>query len=93
MESTQRDVFQGIMYYYRENTVICRYAVAWKEEVDRELLQQALEKVRPLARYFFQKVVWEKRECHLEPNDAPFTVRLGHAQPNVLEHNNDFLLA
>ena len=93
MESTQRDVFQGIMYYYRENTIICRYAVTWKEEVDRELLQQAFEKVRPLARYFFQKVVWEKRECHLEPNDAPFTVRLGHAQPHVLENNNDFLLA
>ena len=93
MESTQRDVFQGIMYYYRENTIICRYAVTWKEEVDREMLQQAFEKVRPLARYFFQKVVWEKRECHLEPNDAPFTVRLGHAQPHVLENNNDFLLA
>ena len=93
MESTQRDVFQGIMYYYRENTIICRYAVTWKEEVDRELLQQAFKKVRPLARYFFQKVVWEKRECHLEPNDAPFTVRLGRAQPHVLENNNDFLLA
>lgn len=93
MESTQRDVFQGIMYYYRENTIICRYDVTWKEEVDRELLQRAFEKVRPLARYFFQKVVWEKRECHLEPNDAPFTVRPGHAQPHVLEHNNDFLHA
>ena len=54
------------MYYYRENTIICRYAVTWKEEVDRELLQQAFEKVRPLARYFFQKVVWEKRECKTE---------------------------
>ena len=93
MEPTQRDVFQGIMYYYRENPVLCRYALTLKDPVDPALLQQAVDEARPLAGYFFQKVVWEKREAHLEPNEAPFRVRIGSAQPNVMEDNNDFLLA
>ena len=93
MEPTQRDIFQGVMYYYRENTVLCRYALTWKDEVDPQLLQRAFDEARPLAGYFFQKVVWDKRDCRIEPNDAPFVVHIGHAQPDVLGDNNDYQLA
>lgn len=75
MNAEQRSVFQGIVYYYREHTVLCRYELTMKDPVDAELLQQACDEARPLAGYFFQKVVWEKREAHL----APTTRRSGSA--------------
>ena len=83
MNAEQRSVFQGIVYYYREHTVLCRYELTMKDPVDAELLQQACDEARPLAGYFFQKVVWEKREAHLAPNDAPFRVRIGQVQPRI----------
>jgi len=93
MEPTQRDVFQGIVYYYRENTVLCRYRLVLNDPVDPALLQQAVDAARPLAGYFFQKVVWEKREAHLEPNDAPCLVRQTDVQPRIPEETNDYQFA
>ncbi|OLA25087.1 MAG: hypothetical protein BHW25_05330 [Faecalibacterium sp. CAG:82-related_59_9] len=93
MNAEQRSVFQGIVYYYREHTVLCRYELTMKDPVDAELLQQACDEARPLAGYFFQKVVWEKREAHLAPNDAPFRVRIGHVQPHIPEDTDDYQLA
>ena len=93
MNAEQRSVFQGIVYYYREHTVLCRYELTMKDPVDAELLQQACDEARPLAGYFFQKVVWEKREAHLAPNDAPFRVRIGHGQPRIPEDTDDYQLA
>ena len=61
MNAEQRAVFQGIVYYYRENQVLCRYQATLKEAVDPALLQQALDAARPLAEYYFCHVVWEKR--------------------------------
>ena len=34
MDAEQRSVFQGIVYYYRENMVNCRYQVTLKDAVD-----------------------------------------------------------
>ena len=93
MNAEQRSVFQGIVYYYREHTVLCRYELTMKDPVDAELLQQACDEARPLAGYFFQKVVWEKREAHLAPNDAPFRVRIGQVQPHIPEDTDDYQLA
>ena len=93
MNAEQRSVFQGIVYYYREHTVLCRYELTMKDPVDAELLQQACDEARPLAGYFFQKVVWEKREAHLTPNDAPFRVRIGQVQPHIPEDTDDYQLA
>ena len=53
MNAEQRAVFQGIVYYYRENQVLCRYQATLKEAVDPALLQQALDAARPLAEYYF----------------------------------------
>ncbi len=61
MNAEQRAVFQGIVYYYRENQVLCRYQATLKEAVAPALLQQALDAARPLAEYYFCHVVWEKR--------------------------------
>lgn len=93
MEEAQRSVFQGIVYYYRENQVLCRYQITLHDAVDPTLLQRALDAVRPLAGYYFQKVVWEKRECHLEPNDAPCLVRQSSTQPVIPDETNDYQFA
>ena len=77
MNAEQRAVFQGIVYYYRENQVLCRYQATLKETVDPALLQQALDAARPLAEYYFCHVVWEKREARLEPNTAPLPCAAG----------------
>ena len=93
MNAEQRAVFQGIVYYYRENQVLCRYQATLKEAVDLSLLQQALDAARPLAEYYFCHVVWEKREARLEPNTAPCRVRQGSAQPKIPEETNDYLFS
>ena len=61
MDAEQRSVFQGIVYYYRENMVNCRYQVTLKDAVDGALLQQALDAARAKAPYYFQKPVWSRR--------------------------------
>lgn len=93
MQATQRSIFQGIMYYYRDKRILCRYQMQMKDEVEPALLQQALDQVRPLAGYFFQKIVWEKSKAHLEPNSAPCPVRLTLQQPLMPEETNDYLFA
>lgn len=93
MNETQCAVFQGIVYYYRANQVICRYQIALHDPVDPALLQRALDEVRPLAGWYFQKVVWEKREAHLAPNDAPCRVTVGEAAPAIPEATNDYLFS
>ena len=43
MNAEQRAVFQGIVYYYRENQVLCRYQATLKEleAEERRIEQQA----------------------------------------------------
>ena len=93
MDAAQRAVFQGIVYYYRENQVLCRYQASLRDPVDPVLLQEALDAARPLAEYYFCRVVWEKREAHLEPNDAPCRVRQGSVQPRIPEETEDYLFS
>ncbi len=93
MDAEQRAVFQGIVYYYRENQVYCRYQAALRDAVDPALLQQALDAARPLAGYYFSHVVWQGREARLEPNDAPCRVRQGSSQPKIPEETNDYLFS
>lgn len=93
MNAEQCAVFQGIVYYYRENQVLCRYQARLKDAVDPALLQQALDAARPLAEYYFCRVVWEKRDAHLEPNTAPCCVRAGSAQPKIPEETSDYLFS
>lgn len=87
MDAEQRSVFQGIVYYYRENMVNCRYQVTLKDAMDGALLQQALDAARAKAPYYFQKPVWEKKLLHLEPSDAPCPVRQGSAKPEFPDEN------
>lgn len=87
MDAEQRAVFPGMVYYYRENKIICRYQLTMKDEVDPQLLQQALDDVREKAPFYFQKPVWEKRTLHLEACDAPCPVRLGTTLPELPDEN------
>ena len=77
MDAEQRSVFQGIVYYYRENMVNCRYQVTLKDAVDGALLQQALDAARAKAPYYFQKPVWEK-SCSTSSRRTP-PARCGRA--------------
>ena len=67
MDAEQRSVFQGIVYYYRENMVNCRYQVTLKDAVDCALLQQALKtEGDTLRRQIVQPVFsdnWEHAEA------------------------------
>ena len=92
MEASQCDIFQGVVYYYRENRVICRYAITMRDAIDPVALQAALDEARVCAPYFFQKVVWERCGAHFEPNDAPCLVTEGSAQPLIPEETNDYQL-
>lgn len=87
MDAEQRAVFSGMVYYYRENKIICRYQLTMKDEVEPQLLQQALDAARPMAPFYFQRPVWEKRTLHLEPCDAPCPVRIGTALPELPDEN------
>ena len=93
MNEAQRAVFQGIPYYYHEEQVNCRYQLTLKDPVDPALLQQALDTSRPLAGWYFQKVVWERRQASLMPNDAPCRVWVGSAEPNIPEETSDYLFS
>ena len=81
------------MYYYHEDRVICRYQIVLHDPVEPALLQTALDSVRPQAGWYFQKVVWEKREVRLEPNDAPCRVWVGETAPDIPEETNDYLFS
>lgn len=93
MSEEQRSVFQGVVYYYRDNRVYCRYVLTLRDAVDGACLQAALDAARPLAGYFFQTVVWDKRKAHFAPNDAPCRVFEGAAQPQMPEQTNGYLFS
>lgn len=82
MDAEQRSVFQGIVYYYRENMVNCRYQVTLKDAVDGALLQRGSGCGPGKGTYYFQKPVWEKKLLHLEPSDAPARCGRAAQSPN-----------
>lgn len=86
MDAEQRSVFQGIVYYYRENMVNCRYQVTLKDAVDGALLQQALDAARAKAPYYFQKPVWEK-SCSTSSRRTPLPGAQGSAKPEFPDEN------
>ena len=63
MNAEQRAVFQGIVYYYRENQVLCRYQATLKEAVAPALLQQALDAAKEVKRWG-DPVVLPKMNSH-----------------------------
>ena len=70
-------IFQGVMYFYRQEKICCRYEITLRDEVDPALLQAAQDEVLSRAEYFRQQLVWEKRDAYLEPNDQPCLVFQG----------------
>ena len=65
---------QGVMYFYREKEIYCRYQYALHDPVDPDLLQQAVDAALDEADYFKATVLWEKRDLYLVPNQQPFVV-------------------
>ena len=76
-ETMTRDasyILQGAMYFYRDKNIYCRISTPLRDAVDPALLQQAVDAALAEADYFKTKLVQEKREVYLAPNDQPFTV-------------------
>lgn len=42
-------LFQGRMYFYRQDPILCRYHFTFRDPIDPALLQQALDKALGLA--------------------------------------------
>ena len=65
---------QGVMYFYRNKEIYCRYQYALRDAVDPDLLQQAVDAALDAADYFKVKAVQDQRGVYLAGNDQPFTV-------------------
>lgn len=80
MEQAQRSaeyIFQGTMYFFRREKILCRYQFALKDAVDPALLQSALDAALSAAPYYRVQLVQEKREAFLEPNPNPLPCLCG----------------
>ena len=96
MEQAQRSaeyIFQGTMYFFRREKILCRYQFALKDAVDPALLQRALDAALSAAPYYRVQLVQEKREAFLEPNPNPCLVYAGSAQRSIPEETNGYLFS
>lgn len=96
MEQSQRSaeyIFQGTMYFFRREKILCRYQFALKDAVDSALLQRALDAALSVAPYYRVRLVQEKRESFLETNPNPCLVYEGSAQRSIPEETNGYLFS
>ena len=96
MEAAQRSaeyIFQGVMYFFRREKICCRYQFTLRDRVDPALLQRALDAALSAAPYYRVKLVWEKRDAFLEPNENPCLVYEGSAMREIPEQTNDYLFS
>ena len=68
MNESQRSteyIFQGMMYFFRREKILCRYQFALQDAVEPALLQRALEAALSAAPYYRVQLVQEKRSFFL----------------------------
>ena len=64
MNESQRSteyIFQGTMYFFRREKILCRYQFALQDAVEPALLQRALDTALSAAPYYQVQLVQEKR--------------------------------
>ena len=96
MNESQRSteyIFQGTMYFFRQEKILCRYQFALKDAVEPALLQRALDAALAAVPYYRVQLVQEKRSFFLEPNPNPCLVYPGSAQRNIPEQTNGYLFS
>ena len=96
MNDSQRSteyIFQGTMYFFRREKILCRYQFALQDAVEPALLQRALEAALSAAPYYRVQLVQEKRSFFLEPNPNPCLVYQGSAQRDIPEETNGYLFS
>lgn len=96
MNESQRSaeyIFQGTMYFFRREKILCRYQFALRDPVDPALLQCALDAALSAAPYYRVRLVQEKRASFLEPNPNPCLVYPGSAMRAIPEETNDYLFS
>ena len=96
MNESQRSteyIFQGTMYFFRREKILCRYQFALKDAVEPALLQRALDAALAAVPYYRVQLVQEKRESFLEPNPNPCLVYPGSAQRDIPEQTNGYLFS
>ena len=67
MEQAQRSaeyIFQGTMYFFRREKILCRYQFALKDAVDPALLQSALDAALSAAPYYRVQLFWSRTRTH-----------------------------
>ena len=83
MEQAQRSaeyIFQGTMYFFRREKILCRYQFALKDAVDPALLQSALDAALSAAPYYRVQLVQEKREAFWSRTRTPaLSMRAAHS--------------
>ena len=96
MNESQRSteyIFQGTMYFFRREKILCRYQFALQDAVEPALLQRALDTALSAAPYYQVQLVQEKRSFFLEPNPNPCLVYQGSAQRDIPEETNGYLFS
>ena len=96
MNESQRSteyIFQGTMYFFRREKILCRYQFALQDAVEPALLQRALEAALSAAPYYRVQLVQEKRSFFLEPNPNHCLVYQGSAQRDIPEETNGYLFS
>ena len=96
MNESQRSteyIFQGTMYFFRREKILCRYQFALQDAVEPALLQRALDAALAAVPYYRVQLVQEKRESFLEPNPNPCLVYPGSAQRDIPEQTNGYLFS
>lgn len=96
MNESQRSteyIFQGTMYFFRREKILCRYQFALQDAVEPALLQRALEAALSAAPYYRVQLVQEKRSFFLEPNPNPCLVYQDSAQRDIPEETNGYLFS
>ena len=96
MNESQRSteyIFQGTMYFFRREKILCRYQFALKDAVEPALLQRALDAALAAVPYYRVQLVQEKWESFLEPNPNPCLVYPGSAQRDIPEQTNGYLFS
>ena len=96
MNESQRSteyIFQGTMYFFRREKILCRYQFALQDAVEPALLQRALDAALSAAPYYRVQLVQEKRSFFLEPNPNPCLVYQGSAQRDIPEETNGYLFS
>lgn len=91
MESLPEFIFQGEMFLLEREKMICRHQASFRDPIDADVLQEALNALMRHTDYFNLKLICEEERFSLIPNDAPCEVCFGNEIRRIPEDTNGYL--